>query len=119
VIKEEVINKVNPKTDKIKIKSMKQIKANSVVMEFDTWSDLQKFKNHPKLETLQIEEPKKKNPLLILYDVDSLITASELKENIVQQNLERKFPIEENDIIPRFKTEPSQTNSPLGHTSGS
>jgi len=38
--------------DKIKIKNMRQTKANSVVMEFDTRSDLQKFKDYPKLETL-------------------------------------------------------------------
>jgi len=112
-IKEEVIKKVNPKIDKIKIKNMRQTKANSIVMEFDTRSDLQKFKDYSKLETLQIEEPKKKNPLLILYDVDSLLTVNELKENIVQQNLEGEFPVEESDIIPRFKTGPR--NKPTVH----
>jgi len=63
VIKEEIINKVNPKTDKIKIKSMKHIKANSVVMEFDTRSDLQKFKNHPKFETTNKRTKKEKSSL--------------------------------------------------------
>jgi len=38
--------------------------------------------------------------------VDNLLTINELKENIVQQNQEGEFPIEENDIIPRFKTGP-------------
>jgi len=50
---------MNPKVDQIKINNIKQTKANSVVMEFDTWNDLEKFKDHPKLETFQIEEPKK------------------------------------------------------------
>jgi len=44
-------------------------------MEFDTRSDLEKFKDHPKLTTLKIEEPKKRNPLMIIYDVDSSMTA--------------------------------------------
>jgi hypothetical protein len=46
-------------------------------MEFDTRSDLEKFKDHPKLITLtlKIEEPKKRNPLMIIYDVDSSMTA--------------------------------------------
>jgi len=39
-IKEEVIKKVTPKMDRIKIKNMRQTKANSEVMECDTRSDL-------------------------------------------------------------------------------
>jgi len=35
--------------------------------------------------------------------MDSSRTSSELKENIVLQNLEDDFPIEEDDIIPKFK----------------
>ncbi|KAH0944561.1 hypothetical protein HN011_011577 [Eciton burchellii] len=104
-VKEELMNKVNPRTDKIKIKGIRQTKTNSVVMEFDTQDDLQKFKEHPKLVSLKIEEPKKRNPLMILYDVDSSLIASELKENIIQQNL-HEYPVGEEDIIPRFKTGP-------------
>jgi len=62
------------------------MRTNSVVMEFDTRSDIkhiQKFKNHPQLISLKIEEPKKRDPFMILYDVDSSLTASELKENII------------------------------------
>jgi len=58
-IKEELINKVNPRTDKIKIKGIRQTRTNSVVMEFDTRNDLQKFKEHLKLVSLKIEEPKR------------------------------------------------------------
>jgi len=36
--------------------------------------------------------------------VDNSLTPSELKENIVQQNLEDELPIEEDNIIPKFKT---------------
>jgi hypothetical protein len=81
-IKDELISKVNAKKDKIKIKGIRQTKINSIVMEFDTRSDLQKFKDRPKLVSLKIEEPKKRNSLIILYDVDSSLIAHELKENI-------------------------------------
>ncbi|KAH0944402.1 hypothetical protein HN011_012227 [Eciton burchellii] len=111
-VKEELMNKVNPRTDKIKIKGIRQTRTNSVVMEFDTRDDLQKFKEHPKLISLKIEEPKKRNPLMILYDVDSSLTASELKENIIQQNL-HQHTVEEEDIVPRFKTGPR--NKPTVH----
>jgi len=108
-----LMKKVNPRTDKIKIKGIRQTKTNSVVMEFDTQDDLQKFKGHPKLVSLKIEEPKKRNPLMILYDVDSSLTASEnIKENIIQQNL-HEYPVGEEDIIPRFKT--GLRNKPTVH----
>jgi hypothetical protein len=74
-------------------------------MEFDTRNDLQKFKDPPKLVSLKIEEPKKRNPLKILYDVDSSLTSRELKENIIQQNL-HEHSVEEEGIVPRFKTGP-------------
>jgi len=99
-----LIKKVNPKTDKIKIKEIKQTKTNSIVMEFDTRSNLQKFKDHSKLVSLKIEGPKKRNPLIIIYDIDNSLIANELKENI-KQNLDELF-IEEKDIVPRFKTGP-------------
>jgi len=103
-IKDELVNKVNPKNENIKIKGIGQTKTNSIVMESDTRSDLQKFKEHSKLVSLEIEEPNKRNLLMILYvDIDSLLTANELKENIKQQNLD-ELSIEEEDIVPRFKT---------------
>ncbi|KAH0946241.1 hypothetical protein HN011_005232 [Eciton burchellii] len=105
-IKDELTNKINPKTDKIKIKAIRQTRANSIIMEFDTRSDLQKFKDHPKFTTLKIEEPRKRKPLMIIYDVDSSLTASELKESIKHQNLDELSIEREDIIIPRFKTGP-------------
>jgi hypothetical protein len=105
-IKDKLKNKINPKTDKIKIKGIRQTRANSIIMEFDTRSDLEKFKDHPKLTTLKIEEPRKRNPLIIIYDVDSSLTASELKESIKHQNLDELSIEGEDIIIPRFKTGP-------------
>jgi len=40
------------------------------------------------------------------------VTASELKENIIQQNL-HEYPVEEKDIVPRFKTGPR--DKPMAH----
>jgi len=60
----------------------------------------------------RIEEAKKRNRLLVLYDVDSSIIADELKDNIVQ-DLEDDLSIEENEIIPRFKTGPR--SKPMVH----
>jgi len=50
-MKEELINEVNPRTDKIKIKGIRQTKAKSMVIKFETLSNLEKFKDHLKLES--------------------------------------------------------------------
>jgi iron only hydrogenase large subunit-like protein len=42
---------------------------------------------------------------MIIYDVDSSLTANELKENMKQQNLD-ELSIEEENIVPTFKTAP-------------
>jgi hypothetical protein len=41
---------------------------------------------------------------MIIYDVDSSLTASELKESIKHQNLDELSIEREDIIIPRFKT---------------
>jgi hypothetical protein len=43
---------------------------------------------------------------MIIYDVDSSMTASDLKESIKQQNLDELSIEGEDTIIPRFKTGP-------------
>jgi len=44
-------------------------------MEIEIRSDLQKLKDQPKFQSLQMEEPRKRNLLLILYGLDSSIIA--------------------------------------------
>jgi len=51
--------------DKIKIKDIRKTKAKSVIMQFEIHSDLQKFKDHPKLESLQIKKLEKSSPNFI------------------------------------------------------
>jgi hypothetical protein len=80
---QKVINKINLRTDKVKIKDVRQTKAKSVIMEFEMRGDLQKFKDHQKLKTLYMEKSKKRNSLLILYNVDSSLTAYKLTANII------------------------------------
>jgi len=47
---------------------------------------------------------------VILYDANSSLTASKLKENIIQQNLDESST-EEEDIIRRFKTGPRNNST--------
>jgi len=53
------------------------------MMEFERRNDLQKLKDHSKLKIFQIEEPKKRKLLLILYGVDSSLPIDEFRANII------------------------------------
>jgi len=60
-IKKELRIKVSPRTDKIKIKNIRQTKTKSVVKQFKTRSDLQKFKDFrvtPNRRTKEKSSPK-------------------------------------------------------------
>jgi len=102
-IKDELINKVNPKKDKIKMKGIRQSRTNSAVMD----PTLAVIHKNLKITRFTSDTTTKEEEfLLILYDIDSSLTANELKENIIQHNPD-EFSIEEEDIIPRFKTGPN------------
>jgi hypothetical protein len=94
---------VNPKKDKIKMKGIRQSRTNSAVMD----PTLAVIHKNLKITRFTSDTTTKEEEfLLILYDIDSSLTANELKENIIQHNPD-EFSIEEEDIIPRFKTGPN------------
>lgn len=68
---------------------MKNTKTNSLRITVNTEEDAEKLTKHPRLEHYNIEGQKKKNPLLIMYDVDNTIDAEKLKKIIVSHNLEQ------------------------------
>lgn len=75
-----------------------------MIIETAGEDDLAKPRNHEVLkETLKMEEPKRKKPLVILYDAPSDLSEEAVKENIFEQNFSeiicKGFEI-------RFKTGP-------------
>jgi len=63
-------------------------------MEFETQDDSKNIQIYEHMEKL-----KKKNSLLLLYDVDNSLTANELEVNIREQNLKDMFHIMEINVI--------------------
>lgn len=74
---------------------MKNTRANSLRITVNTEEDAVKLMKHPRLEHYHIEDQKRKNPQLIMYDVDSTIEIKQLKDIILSQNLE---PEDESEI---------------------
>jgi len=95
-------NQENPRTEKINKKGITSIKIKSVLIEFEIRSDPRKCKNHSlmKLKSFHIEKPKKNNPLLILYNVNSSLIVSELKKNIIdtRTSTETRTELEQNNL---------------------
>lgn len=101
-VKDEVAGAFSPSKEKVKIKSVWSTKAKKVVLETATAEDLNKIKS---LETLtksfKITEPKKRKPLVILYDVDASLEPADLIKKIGRQN-----DVSTEHVTARFKTGP-------------
>ncbi|GJQ66402.1 hypothetical protein Trydic_g8501 [Trypoxylus dichotomus] len=88
------ITLVNPE-DKIKIKPIRKTNK-TIIVEMADDSDLQKLRQHKILnDQLRVEPAKKRNPLLILYDVPSDIKEDSIKEAVYEQNFAEQLSRQE------------------------
>lgn len=91
---------LNPKDDKINIKSIKTTKK-MVVIETGKKADADKILGNERLkEIVKMEKPKKKLPKIILYDIPITMENKVIKEAIYKQNFEDE--IEEKDFQEQF-----------------
>ena len=98
-------DKVDPVRAKIKIKGIRQTKGNGLVTEVSSEKDIQTLREHQALQGYKMETPRRKNPLVILYDVDSTLTEEELVGALISQNFSGELSDTE-VLVPRFKTGP-------------
>ena len=104
--KETLKQNLKPRENKIKIKSIRSTKTNVLIVDLEGPSDEAKILNDKKItEHFSVEKPRKRNPLMIIYDVDAKIKQEELPAIITSQNFEDGEGNKE-DIKPRFRTGP-------------
>ena len=100
---------INPTKEKIQIKNMRNTK-NLVIVETGSREDAEKLMKNTKLERqlVKVEPPRKRNPLVILYDVNSTLTEDEVKKAIYAQNMEDAISSSdfERGFRVKFKTGP-------------
>ncbi|KAK9747524.1 hypothetical protein QE152_g5281 [Popillia japonica] len=78
---------VNPTKEKIKIRAIRTTNR-TVIIETPDQSDLEKLKSNQTLTTtLKVEVAKKRQPLIILYDVPSDMNEEAIAKAVYEQNL--------------------------------
>ena len=100
---------VNPVTDRIKIRNMRTVNK-LLIVETGSQGDVEKLQGHKKLEELNIkvELPRKRKPLVIFYDVPSVLTDAEFRDGVFAQNLEGEISQEDfaRNFKPKFRSGP-------------
>jgi len=89
-IKAAVLEKWEAIKDKIKVKSVRQIRQKGIIMEVNSKQDTLLVKQmDTKSAGLKIESPRKYNPQLIIYGVEKELKKEELMENLINKNFGR------------------------------
>lgn len=107
---------INPAKNKIKIRRMRTI-ANAVIIETESKEDSEKLlKNEDiKKANLKAELPRKKNPLVIIYDTPVSTTAEDLKAQIYEQNFADIISEQEYEEGFKFRFKTGARNKPIVH----
>lgn len=104
---------VDPRGDKIQITTIRSTKK-ALIVKTKSEEDVNKIMNNERLnKELKIEQPKKKRPLMVLYDVPKEIQQHELGEVVYMQN--EVLDIKEGTFMegfkPKFKMGPRNKNT--------
>lgn len=93
---------VKPGRDKINIRSMRSTEK-VLIVETETEEDILKLNNNEALKRHQLvlEKPRKRNPLVIIYDLSSEKTVEEIAQMIYIQNFESNMS--ESEFNEQFK----------------
>lgn len=106
-LKANVLRKVDPRKDKIKVCKMSKIRNGGIALELCNEGQVELVKEKIK-EFANAQEPKRRQPKLIIYNVPKDYPENEVITDLINQNLEVELDIEESkgNIKPCFKTGP-------------
>mgnify|MGYP003623220380 CR=1 FL=1 len=108
-VQKTLTTKLDPAKHKIKIRNIRTT-AKAVVLEVDSKEDCEKLLQNESIKEAKIvaELPRKRNPLMIVYDTPVSAKLEDLKTQIFTQNFEGAIPQEEfdNGFNFRFRTGP-------------
>lgn len=88
-VKEVMVSRVLKDMRTIKIRNIRKVRENGLLIETETEKDLQLIQGNGKLrETgLKAEEPKRVGPKLLIYDVDKAMKDSDLLDELYHRNI--------------------------------
>nr|XP_022908755.1 uncharacterized protein LOC111420084 [Onthophagus taurus] len=89
LVKKAVCDEMVKGLKTVKIRNLRKIRDNGVVIETETKEDLEIIKRSGKLTEmgLKVEAPKKSGPTVIIYDVEKDVSTEELINEIAERNL--------------------------------
>ena len=100
---------INPAKDKINIRSMRSTEK-VLILETESEKDIEKLNENEALKKHQlvIEKPRKKDPLMIIYDLPTTKEEQEIKDTLYHQNFEQLLSKEQfmQKFNVRFKAGP-------------
>ena len=86
-LKTEVFKKLDKVRKTLKVKSVRQMRKQGLVVEVQSNKDVETIKNCDLSKLgLVVERPKKLNPFVMVYDVEKDYKEDELKEDLVRKN---------------------------------
>ena len=88
-IKTEVLKKLDKVRQTLKVRSVRQMRKQGLVVEVQGNKDVEAIKSCDLNKLgLVVERPKKLNPSVIIYDVEKDYKAEELKEELIRKNFD-------------------------------
>jgi len=103
-IKSTVIKQLSDIKNKIKIIKIRQMRRKGVVIEMSGKEDVKLLRstNIDKIG-LEIREPKKINPSIMIYDVEEELKKEELKEDFIRKNFDNLVPQDQAELLEKVK----------------
>ena len=103
-IKEEVLKKLEGVRSKLKVRNIRQMRKQGVLIEVVDNKDVETINACDfKKEGFLVERPKKGNPCIIIYDVEKDYKEEDLKEDLVRKNLGEFSDSEVSDLTNEIK----------------
>ncbi|KAJ8674676.1 hypothetical protein QAD02_010462 [Eretmocerus hayati] len=93
-------NTIDPARDKIQFESVRKMRSGAVAIDLASEQDLQSLLASEKLKNsgLVIEQPSKKSPKVIVYDVHDTYTTEQFLETLFEQNSNMYTGLVKNDV---------------------
>lgn len=108
-VKEKFTKEMKPLINEIRIKKLRKIRENSILVEMESNNDLKKIEDKLKdtHSGLKVEIPKKSGPCIIIYDLDKSVTKEQFLDQLWSKNLEKlglKRELDESKVRYKFST---------------
>ena len=95
----------NPRKENIKIMKVIRVRDKGILIEAEQEEDIQKIKNNTRFHEcgLKVTKPGKRQPKVIIFNINNKISETEIIEAVYEQNKEKFTNISKDDFKKEFK----------------